>query len=79
MDNNARRALVVGLLADILELEVDEIRDDLSAETCETWDSIRHVSVILAIEEAFGVLFDEHELSGLMSLKSLLAALTVRQ
>jgi acyl carrier protein len=33
------------------------VRPDLSARDVEEWDSLAHVSLILAVEEAFGVQF----------------------
>lgn len=33
------------------------VRSDLSARDVEEWDSLAHVSLILAVEEAFGVQF----------------------
>jgi len=46
-----------------LALNVDdaEIGDDASMDTIEAWDSLRHLYVVMAVEEAFGVTFDDGE------------------
>jgi acyl carrier protein len=38
-------------------LEKIEVRRDLSASDVEEWDSLTHVSLILAVEQAFGIRF----------------------
>lgn len=52
------------------------IRDDepLSAKTEPTWDSLRHVEVLLAIEGALDVRFDEDEMPQLDSVDKLVGS-----
>lgn len=38
------------------------------------WDSIKHIELIFALEDAFGVLFGEEELAGLDSSNAIIAA-----
>lgn len=49
------------LLAESLQVPADRIADDLTMEDVETWDSLRHMELIVAIEQGFGVelSFDE--------------------
>jgi len=49
------------IMADVLEVSIEEVNADASMDTVENWDSLQHLSLILAIEEAFGVslLMDE--------------------
>lgn len=46
-----------------LALNVDDsaIGDDASMDTVGAWDSLRHLYVIMAIEEAYGMKFDDSE------------------
>ena len=46
------------VMADVLGVRADAIDDRSSPETIETWDSLRHMTLILAIEEELGVQFD---------------------
>ncbi len=50
------------IFSDILEIAVDAVNDDLSPDSCETWDSLTHVRIITAVEEEFGVSFDTSEI-----------------
>ena len=69
---------LVELLADVLEIDPAAVTPDLSTETCPTWDSVRHLAVIMAVEERFGVFFDETELAEVMGFASLQAALAAK-
>ena len=42
------------IIADILEVEVDELEDDMVLEEFETWDSVAVLSVIAMMDEKFG-------------------------
>jgi len=43
------------IVADILEIPVEEINSETSMDTVEDWDSLKHLNLILAIEETFDV------------------------
>lgn len=42
------------LLADALQIPIEEIADDASINTVERWDSLAHMRVILALENTVG-------------------------
>lgn len=63
------------ILANVLGLPVGTIPDDAAPTNLPEWDSLRHLLVILAVEEAFGRQFPESQLGELTSLPLLLAAL----
>jgi acyl carrier protein len=52
---------VEALLADVLQVPAATITDDLAMEGVEAWDSLKHMELVVALEEAFGVelTFDE--------------------
>ena len=39
-----------------------ELRDDLTADNVEGWDSLRHITLIYAIEDEFGIEFAQEEM-----------------
>ena len=41
------------LLADVLQLSEAAIADDLAMENVEAWDSLRHMELIVALEQAY--------------------------
>ncbi len=59
------------LAADIFEVEPDELTEDSSPETVGSWDSVQHLSLILAIEEQYGIQLDPEEIGGAATLGEL--------
>ena len=46
---------VEGLLADVLGIPVEEIRDDLAMKDLDVWDSLKHMELIVTLEQSFRV------------------------
>ena len=67
-------------LKEVLEnvLDVDSIAETDSAQTVRTWDSVRHLNLILALEERFGISFDADEIPDLISVRAISRALDRR-
>jgi acyl carrier protein len=61
------------VLLDVLEL--DKISEDDSVETIPSWDSVRHLSLILALEERFGLEFEADRIPELISVRAIERAL----
>lgn len=59
------------LIAEALDIELDEVRPDSSSETLEAWDSLGHLRVILAVEAAFLVRFPTKDIPNLTSVQAL--------
>ncbi len=56
-------------MAIVFEVGIDSINEDSSADTIETWDSLRHMNLILALEEEFNVVIPDEEVGNLMNFK----------
>ena len=52
-------------------LQKVEVRRDLSSSDVEEWDSLTHVSLILAVEQAFGIRFRVGEVESTRNLGDL--------
>ena len=66
------------ILAGVLEIPEQEIDEKLSAEGAGNWDSIRHLNLVIELEEAFGVSFPSEEWSQLTSYRAIVDALGQR-
>ncbi|MDP1028803.1 acyl carrier protein [Sphingomonas sp. KR1UV-12] len=55
------------VIADVLDVEVTTIDADFSMDTVEVWDSLRHMTLVLAIEDAFGITIPDDEASNITS------------
>ena len=43
------------ILADVLDLRLDEVTEELTASKANAWDSLAHVRIVVSLEEEFGV------------------------
>ena len=46
------------IFATVLELNANEVAPELRPESCAKWDSLRHIHLVNAIDEEFGVSLD---------------------
>ncbi len=53
---------LAGVFEEVFDRRV-ELRESTTAADVEEWDSIAHVTLILATEEEFGVRFDSSEIA----------------
>jgi acyl carrier protein len=61
-------------LAKALKVPAETITDNASQMDLSDWDSVRHMNVVLALENDFGIEFEDAELPTLTSLPLLVAA-----
>ncbi|MEM7059055.1 MAG: acyl carrier protein [Pseudomonadota bacterium] len=50
--------IVDDVLAQVLGIERARLTEDLSFETCEKWDSVNYIKIMLSVEERLGLRFD---------------------
>jgi len=74
MDADEIHLKLTKILAETLEIAEGDVNDDISGETCANWDSVRHLSVVLAVEDAFGIMFEEQEIPEITRFGRLLSA-----
>jgi acyl carrier protein len=67
-------------LADVIKnvLDIDSVSEDDSIETIKSWDSLRHLNLVIAIEEHFRITFDPDEIPELTSVRNISAAIRRR-
>lgn len=49
---------IIKIIAEVLEVPVEEIKDDTAIGDIDSWDSLRQISIISALEEHFGFQFE---------------------
>lgn len=65
-------------IADTLELPADQVTPDLNANSVESWDSFRHLQLMLAIEGEYGVQFDPGQIPDLTTVSKICSALEAK-
>ena len=66
------------IMADVFYINESEVDKSTSMETIESWDSLQHLNLILALEQSFGVRFSTKEIETLRSFEVILVALEER-
>jgi len=59
------------IIIEILDLDEGELSDDLTPETAEYWDSLNHLRMISAIEQAFDIKLTMEEIQSIESIGEL--------
>lgn len=65
---------VMRIAADIFEVPPDTIHPESSPDSIGTWDSMRHLNLVLGLEQEFGIEFTPEEIEQLLTVE-LIAAL----
>lgn len=55
------------VMATVLGIPIDAISDNTSMDTVESWDSIKHMNLVLAVEEEFGVSIPDEDAANITS------------
>ena len=71
-DQEIRQRLQV-IFRDIFDNDDLELRDDMTAKDVEEWDSVSHISLILALEEEFGIKLSASAVSKLDNVGAMIA------
>jgi acyl carrier protein len=62
---------LIALLADILKISIEDISDDLAMKEVETWDSLKHMELIVSIEKIFDIELTFDEIVAMQTVKGI--------
>ncbi len=62
------REQIVELMASVFGVDSSEIAGGVVFGKFPKWDSLRHMTLVVALEEEFGITFDEEEITDMLSL-----------
>ena len=55
------RERVYKIISQVFNVPIENINDESSSDDIETWDSLKHMNMVLALEEEFNVQFGEEQ------------------
>jgi acyl carrier protein len=59
------------VLADVFGVDPADIRPDSAPESIEDWDSVQHLNMIIALEQAFDVRFTPEEIEDALTVRAI--------
>lgn len=62
MSNPAISQQVRSVMSDVLGVPASSLSAESSPQTIESWDSVQHLSLVMALEQAMGVQFEPEEI-----------------
>ena len=74
--NNRDR--IRNVMSAVFGLSNEEINDESSPDTIESWDSLKHMNLVAALEEEFDVEFTDDNIIELINMKLIMAVLLER-
>ena len=66
------------ILGNILNIDVNSINDKSLSDNIENWDSLKHMNLLVALEEEFDVEFDDVDLENLLNFQLIHTAIRER-
>lgn len=69
---------VKNLLAEVLQIPIEEITDHLTMQGHDAWDSLRHMEIVAALEQTYGLELTFEEIISLGSMAGIRALLAAK-
>ena len=69
MSGSVKPEDLLQVFADVLDVPVDQLDADSSPDVVESWDSIAHLYLVMALEQEFDVEFDPDDIVELLSVR----------
>ncbi len=65
---------VIQVLVNILQVSPEKISTKTTSDDVEKWDSLNHINMIQALEQEFGVRYDEEQVVSMLSVGEIIKA-----
>ncbi len=62
---------IIAVFAEVFDRGPEQFGADTTPATVQGWDSVKHVELVVALEERFGCMFDPEEVPDLTSLAAI--------
>ena len=66
---------VYQILGQVMNVPIKEINEESSPDTIEDWDSLRHMNLVLALEEEFSVQFTDLQIIEMLNVSLIMVAI----
>ena len=73
MENKIKKVMAL-----VFEIDLLDINHESSPNSINNWDSLRHMNLIVALEEEFNIEFEDEEISKLMNFKQIFEVVSAK-
>ena len=62
---------IKNIMSEVFKIPADSVNDKSSPDTVESWDSLKHLQLILSLEDEFEIIFNDDEIAVILSFDSI--------
>lgn len=66
---------ILKIISQVMEVPLEQLNKESSPDTVKNWDSLKHMNLILALEEEFNITFSDEEIVELLSVEIIVEVL----
>ncbi|HSO37109.1 MAG TPA: acyl carrier protein [Labilithrix sp.] len=66
------------VVSEVFRIPPEDVDDELSPDTLDDWDSLSHLRLVTALEEAFSIKFESSEIMDLTTVGAIRESLAVK-
>ena len=70
---------IFGVVASVMKVPLESVSEGSSMDTLESWDSLNHMNLILAVEENMGIQFTYEDIVSITDVSSLIERIKLRE
>ncbi len=70
---------VLGVVSQVMNVNKESLNDASSPSTIVNWDSLKHMNLILSLEEKFSVSFSDEEIISMLSVKKIIETISKKK
>ena len=63
---------IINIMSEVFEMKISDFPEEIKQENISNWDSLRHLNLIVELEEVFDTSFEPEEISEMTSLVQIL-------
>ena len=66
---------VFSIISKIMAVPLEEVNEDSSPDSIENWDSLKHMNLVLALEQEFEIQFTDEQIISLLNVELIILTL----
>jgi acyl carrier protein len=74
--NNKIADRIKNVMSSVFEIPIEEINNKSTTDTIESWDSLKHMNLVIALEKEFNVQFTDDNIIQLVNMKLIMEVLS---